>query len=384
MQPPDETLDVVVIGAGFAGSALAAALGARGFAVALCDPHDVHPRDFRAEKLSPPQVDALRRLDLAEPVLRVATPISEVAVARRGVLVDRRSPREYGLDYHALVGALREQVPASAWRRHRVESIGMADGRRVVTLQGAPALRAKLVVLATGLAVSLRKPLGLERAILSQNHSLSIGFDLEIEASARTRASLTYYGERIEDRVGYLTLFPIGERIRANLFVYRDIDEPWSRAFRADPAASLARALPRLGALLPPFTIPEPPQLRPIHLYGPPARVVDGVALIGDAYSTTCPAGGGGLSKGLIDVERLIAHIPRWLASGEAVAARDIEDFERDPFKVASEARARRTAETSRASAIDSGIFWEARRRRNYYGMRVNGWLRRRFASEAM
>ena len=49
MSPHDEILDVVIVGGGFAGSALGAVLAARGLRIAVCDPHEVHPNDFRAE-----------------------------------------------------------------------------------------------------------------------------------------------------------------------------------------------------------------------------------------------------------------------------------------------------------------------------------------------
>ena len=32
--------------------------------------------------------------------------------------------------------------------------------------------------------------------------------------------------------MAYLTLFPIGTRMRANLFVYRSFDDPWLRELR--------------------------------------------------------------------------------------------------------------------------------------------------------
>ncbi len=377
MASSSEVFDVVIVGAGFAGSALGAVLAARGFRIAICDPHDVHPHDFRAEKLSVDQIEALERLGLAAPALRAATPIGRLRIARQGRVVDARPSGELGFDYAALVAALRAEVPARCWIRRRVEAIEAGGGLRIVAIDGAPPLRARLVVLATGLALSLRKSLGLERVTLRENHSLAIGFDLEVDAAAADCA-LTYFGERIADRIGYLTLFPIGERLRANLFVYRLPDEDWSRGFRADPAGGLNDCLPGLRAMLPPFAVADAPSLRPIHLYAPPERISDAVALIGDAYSTTCPAGGGGLRKALTDIERLLTFLPRWLAPPRGIGAADIASFYSDPVKRVSEANASRSAELSRAMAIDPGLYWEARRQRNYYGLRMQSWLRRR------
>ena len=373
----DEILDVVIVGGGFAGSALGAVLAARGFRIAVCDPHEVHPHDFRAEKLSTDQIEALQRLGLAAPALRAATPIARLRIARQGRIVDTRPSLEFGFDYAALVAALRAVVPAPNWIRRRVDAIGGEDGLQVVALNGGPPLRARLVVLATGLDLSLRRSLGLERVVRSENHSLAIGFDLEVDAGAAD-CTLTYYGERIADRIGYLTLFPIAERLRANLFVYRAPGEGWSRAFRTDPMAALSEHLPGLRHMLPPFSIATAPVLRPIHLYAPPERNCDAVVLIGDAYSTTCPAGGGGLRKTLTDIERLLTFLPRWLNRTRPIDAAAIAAFYQDPLKRVSEANALRTAEVSRAMAIDPGLYWEARRQRNYYGARVQSWFRRR------
>ena len=112
MASSSEVFDVVIVGAGFAGSALAAVLAARGFRVAICDPHDAHPHDFRAEKLSVDQIEALERLGLAAPALRGATPIRWLRIARRGRVVDARPSAEFGFDYSALVAALRAEIPS--------------------------------------------------------------------------------------------------------------------------------------------------------------------------------------------------------------------------------------------------------------------------------
>jgi len=74
--------------------------------------------------------------------------------------------------------------------------------------------------------------------------------------------------------------------------------------------------------------------------------------LIGDAYSATCSAGGGGLRKALTDIERLVTFLPRWLARARSIDAAEITAFYQDPLKAGrrvvsevSEANALRTAE---------------------------------------
>lgn len=370
------SFDVVIIGGGFAGATLGAALTKRGYIVALCDPHEVHPNDFRAEKFSVDQIAALRRLGLAEAVLEVATPIAWNRVVRRGRIVAQRATHEFGFDYAALVRALRAQAP-NIRIAQRVETIEADGDYPAVRLNGGRLLRARLVVLATGLALSLRRTLDLDRVTHSENHSLAIGFDVKIDLPAA--GPLTVFGERIESRIGYLTLFPIGDRLRANLFVYRQPGEAWSREFRADPRAVLLRDMPSLSRLLPAFSIAGPPVLRPITLFAPPLRVRAGVALIGDAYSTACPAAGGGLTKALTDVERLLVHASRWLDSPGGVSEGDIQAFNQDPVRRRSQARVLSAATVARATAVDPGVYWRLRRWRNYYGMRALSAIRRLF-----
>jgi hypothetical protein len=54
--------------------------------------------------------------------------------------------------------------------------------------------------------------------------------------------ALTYFSERPSDRIPYLTLFPIGTRMRANLFAYRGFDDLWLRELRRPPAETLNAA----------------------------------------------------------------------------------------------------------------------------------------------
>ena len=59
--------------------------------------------------------------------------------------------------------------------------------------------------------------------------------------------ALTYFSERPSDRIPYITLFPVGKRMRANLFAYREADDPWLREMRRNPVETLNAALPRLS-----------------------------------------------------------------------------------------------------------------------------------------
>lgn len=369
-----DRVDVAIVGGGLAGSALAAVLARRGIAVALCDLHHAYPSDFRAEKLSAPQVRHLTRLGLADGLRGVTTQIDELAIARFGRVVELRRNDEVGVDYADLVNAVRAMVPSDSLRIGRVARI---DTGPTLTFGDGGILEAKLVVVATGLARGLVEQLGFHRVVLEPEHCLAIGFDLASARPPGKRVALTYHGERLADRSAYLTLFPLGERFRGNLFVYRRHGEDWSAAFRARPAATLAAMMPGLAPILGTFEIVGKPVLRPIalHMIEEPAR--DGIVLIGDAFATTCPTGGTGVDKVLTDVERLAAHAPAWLAAGDARAAA-IARFYADPAKLACDANARRMIAYARAMALDPGLVWTARRWRNFLAQSVRGWLRRR------
>ena len=82
--------DIAIAGAGLAGSTAAAMLGKAGYDVALIDPHDTYPAEFRCEKLDASQVELLRKTGLAEPVLRHATLDGAVTIARNGRYLDTK------------------------------------------------------------------------------------------------------------------------------------------------------------------------------------------------------------------------------------------------------------------------------------------------------
>ena len=65
------------------------------------------------------------------------------------------------------------------------------------------------------------------------------------------------------------------------------------------------------------FTVTGFVQVRPVDLYVTKGYRQNGVVLVGDAFSSSCPAAGTGARKVVVDVERLCnVHIPRWLAWG--------------------------------------------------------------------
>ncbi len=358
------TTDIVIVGGGLAGSLAAAMLGRAGYGVVMIDPHKVYPPDFRCEKIDGPQTELLRKTGLADAVLAAASPDKETWVAQLGHLVDRRQGDQFGILYGDLVNTVRGLIPNSIEVvLGKVTGITTTADRQTVNLSNGEAISARLVVLANGLNASLRQSLGMQRKVLSDCHSVTIGFDVKpVAGYAFPFSSLSYYGERTSGKTAYLTLFPVGSGTRANLMVYRDIHDPWFDAFRAAPRETMASVLHGLEKLTGPFEVTGHVKIRPADLYVTRGLERPGIVLVGDAFSTSCPAAGTGTSKVYTDVERLChEHIPRWFAS-EGMGAEKIAEFYADPVKQACEEQCLAKAYGLRALSIDDSWPWRLKR----------------------
>ncbi len=356
--------DIAIVGGGLAGSTAAAMIGRAGVDAILIDPHPVYPPDFRCEKLDTLQARILQKTGLADAVLRAATPDRELWVARFGQLVEKRRGAQHGIHYDTLVNTVRGEIPAhTAFVAGKVTAISTGPDRQTISVSGGEDISARLVVLANGLNVGLRQKMGIGRDVISAGHSTSIGFDMKpIGRPAFDFCALTYYGERPADRVAYLTLFPIGGVTRANLFVYRDLHDPWLKQMRDAPAETLLSIMPGLKKLAGDFEITDFVKIRPVDLAITTGHRQAGLVLVGDAFATSCPAAGTGALKVLMDVERLCnEHIPRWLAS-PGMGADKIEAFYDDPAKVACDADSLAKAYHLRSLSLDGSLPWVARR----------------------
>jgi 2-polyprenyl-6-methoxyphenol hydroxylase-like FAD-dependent oxidoreductase len=267
----------------------------------------------------------------------------------------------------------------------KVTGIDCSDQRQTVTLATGKEIQARLVVLATGLNEGLRRSLGITREVVSKCHSVALGFDLKpVGRSSFDFPALTYYGERPTDRVAYITLFPIGEAMRANLMVYRPTDDPHVRAMREEPDASLAGLLPGLERIVGPALVDGPVQVRPIDLYRSGGHLQPGVVLVGDAFGTACPAAGTGTDKVYTDVIQLCnVHVAQWLQTA-GMGVEKIAAFYADPLKVACDRRSFNEAFRLRAASVDEGLSWWAHRRARFTGQLVRGLIQQMLARLAV
>lgn len=371
--------DIAIIGGGLSGSTAAAMLGRAGISTVLIDPHESYPADFRVEKLSGQvQVERFLKTGIGESVLRRATFAGENWIARFGRLLDKAPSRQFNILYDSLVNAVRDEIPAGVERIcAKAVSLETSPERQKMTLSNEETISARLVVLANGLNVGLRHQLGIARKVISACHSISIGFDV-VPAGRNSFdfPALTYFSERPSDRIPYITLFPTGPRMRANLFVYRGFDDPWLRELRRAPAETLNAALPRLKRITGAFDIAGEIKIRPVDLYVNDASGQPGLVLVGDAFSTSCPVAGTGCDKVFTDVERLCnVHIPDWLASDGMDGAK-IATFYADPVKRACDEWSAAKAFDFRSVSIGTTPYWTAQRWARFVAWSVQGLLR--------
>lgn len=372
--------EIVVVGGGLSGSLTAVLLARAGRRVVLVDLHRVRPVEFRVEKLAGEQVALLRRLGLFEPLAAASTPFGEIVNVHRGRILDRTRSEHYSILYQDIVRVVRAEIPPTVdVVIGRVTDIETTPERQRVVLSNGEAIEAQLVVLATGFADTLREKLGITRRVVFDRHSVNYGFTIAPPPGESFGfPALTYYGERVEDRIDYLTLMPLGEGgvMRANLFTFRDHRDPWAHNFRRAPKEKLLEVMPGLSRYLGDFTAVDGVQLGIMDLYVVENHLRDGLVVIGDAFQTSCPAAGTGVSRLLVDVDRLCnVHLPRWLETPGIEAAK-IARFYDDPVKRGSDARAAHKARHRRAISVETSLRWEARRRQHYLRRRVIGWMR--------
>ena len=360
--------DVVIVGGGLAGSLAAAVLTRAGYKVALIDKRAVYPEEFRVEKLAGQQLEILRRLGLLDAFAKEACAFDSVLNVRRGKIIDVSRGTSYGLHYAPLVAIARRLIAdPSSLIVDQVLSISASDGLQRVTLASGNQVVARLAILATGMAGAIPHSLGIKRRVLVERHSLAFGFSIApAEGSTFNFRALTSYGESTADGIDYLSIFPVPGGMRANLFMFRDPNDPIMREIRREPKTTLLRLMPGLRRHLGDFKVIDRVQNWVMDLADVEGHLQPGLVLIGDAFQMSCPAAGTGVSRLLVDVERLCTvHLPEWLKT-DGMGVEKIATFYSDRVKIASDQRAFQLAHFRQALTSGAGIRWNFRRRLHF------------------
>ncbi len=307
--------DVIVVGAGMVGAALALALARAGFDVAVIEPRAPKPWDehgevdLRVVALAPSSVDLFTRLDVWKEIS-----IARASAYRHMRVWDALAPGDLNFDAaeegHAALGYIVENrlIQHTLWQALQrepritmhcpgtVAATDVSTDRRTLTLDDASILAAKLVVAADGADSALRGMVGIassdrdyhQRAIVAH-----VATDRAHESTAWQRfllgATLAFL-PLADGRSSIVWSVPEAESQR--LLALDDA------AFCAELGAAFDFRLGRITATTPRASFPLRMKLAERYL-------APRLALIGDAAHAVHPLAGQGVNLGLRDVDEL-------------------------------------------------------------------------------
>jgi 2-polyprenyl-6-methoxyphenol hydroxylase-like FAD-dependent oxidoreductase len=346
--------EVVVVGAGVAGTATALGLAARGHEVVLLD-RAAFPREKPCgEGLMPHGVAALGRLGLGDLPARIGgLPFTGIGWHVDDAEAVGRFPgdragygvRRSALD-HALHGAALATGRIALRTGARVRGTSGVGGAREVALDGGT-LRCRAVVAADGLQSPIRRAAGLQSPESGRlRYGVRAHFRLAAGWRDRDRVDV-WAAENLEF---YLT--PTG-RGEVNLAIL--LDREASRDLAGDLTAGFQRLcaeFPPIAAILDGATaLTEPRLCGPLRQQAT-AVAADGLLLVGDAAGFVDALTGEGMSLGLLSAELAAEELSRGLRRNRLSAA-DLAGYGR-----------RRAAEARELLWLTEIVLWGIRHRR--------------------
>lgn len=316
-----ESYDVVVVGGGIAGGALATVLARDGFTVLVLE-REIGYRDrVRGEYLAPWGVEEARRLGLEQVLLdaggwytSMLLPFDEVVepieAASACLLLDGMLPGVAGavdVGHPELCAALAAAgAAAGATVRRGVRGVQVGDGTVGYALAGTwRTARSRLVVGADGAASLVRRQLAID---VRRTRARTMGGGMLVDGLDRWPSRQICRGT--EGDLHFVVLPRAGGRAR--LYLVHDIR---TRRFAGRDCASAFRAAWRFACIPDGWAFAAARPAGPCALYPFDDGVVDepyapGAVLVGDAAGWNDPIAGQGLSIALRDV-RLVTEILR-------------------------------------------------------------------------
>jgi 2-polyprenyl-6-methoxyphenol hydroxylase-like FAD-dependent oxidoreductase len=325
--PPDhgEPVDVVVVGTGFAGSLIALKAADLGLTVRAVDALPTYPDRFRAEKLEQDQYEGLERLGAVHLVRPEVSPfLNEVTVFQGGRSRVVPCTNHRGMDYQCTVNRLREDVkarlPLDIGKVVAVRDVGSGCE---IDIDDGSTITARLGVIASGGGQFMRKALDLDAPAADAAISTTFGFFVEPEGTRGfPSTAFNVIPDTFYPGLQYITFFPVGQRIRVNLFTCWSPTSDEVKAFRSDPIVELKRHFPMLDAEVGAFRIEGQLQVFSTRYYRHDRCKLRNAVLIGDDYQSVSPATGMGISKCVTDVRILTEML---------VEARETPSLDLDP-----------------------------------------------------
>ncbi len=354
--------DVCIVGAGVSGACAASTLADEGLTVALVDPTSHCAPCFKAEKLERDQISLLEEFRLLADVRPVSSTIDEVVTCKYGKILARTANSQFGFHHHEFVNALLLNLSKRISRVcGSVARLQVSDELQEVVLEDGRVLACRLVVVASGANWKMHRQLQLPVTMIEKNHSTSFGFSLKTSHGRLPYDGVNFLPDRRRDLVDFLTLFPVPDGIRGNLFTYQAPTSPFSRNMRLDGGKFLGYLFGGLAERIGDYTLTTKVAASSADLWTAGPGNLPGFVVIGDAYQSVCPATGTGLSKVMTDVRVLRSCVARWFATAGMPRAKTIEYF-MDSKKLASDLRSLESAAHLKSTALSLPLFGSIRR----------------------
>ena len=330
--------DILIVGGGLGGPALALALAGAGFGVTVVDALGETVRrdagfDGRAYALAIASVRLLRNIGVWDRVADRAQPINEIKVSDGRAGEGPASP--FGLHFdHAEIeeGPMGHMLEDRFLRRALLDAMGENSAitrisGKAVTAQEISS-RGATVTLETGRRLSAQVLVGADgrgsgTALRAGIHRTGWGYGQTalVAAIAHERP---HHGiaHQFFMPPGPLAILPLPGNISS--IVWSESDTTAARFAALDDAAFMEVLRPRFGDFLGPIRLKGRRFTYPLGLSLADSFISDRLALVGDAAHGMHPIAGQGLNAGLRDVAALAQVLDEAARRGEDIGAQDV------------------------------------------------------------